>query len=101
MSFKPPVYEHRAYYVFHKVTGRIAYSHRFLTIAGDDTLHRRYTAQSIVSDAAKHSGMPEADLDVLTETGLPPQGGWISGVDVASKKLIRTAAPPPLRGQRR
>jgi hypothetical protein len=38
MSFQPPQYEHCAYYVFHKTTGQIVHSHRFMTLAGDDSV---------------------------------------------------------------
>jgi hypothetical protein len=95
MSFKPPAYEHRAYYVFHKGTGRIAYSHRLLTIAGDDTVSRRFNERSMVSEAARQSGVAESDLDVMVETGASPQPGWIAGVDVKSRKLIRASSPRP------
>jgi hypothetical protein len=91
MSFKPPAYEHRAYYVFHKASGRIAYSHRFLTIAGDDSVLKRFNEQSMLREAAKHAGCPETELEILTETGVP-QGGRIAGVDIQSKKLIRAAS---------
>jgi hypothetical protein len=99
MSFKPPVYEHCAYYVFHKATGQIVHSHRFLTLAGDDTVMRRVSAHSIIAEASKHSGQPETVLDVLVETGPPKERGWIAGVDVKLKKLIIAASPSPMRGR--
>ena len=96
MSFKPPVYEHRVYYVFHKTTGQIVHSHRFMTIAGDDTVLKRFTERSILAEASKHSGHSEADLDLLVETSPPKGQGWIAGVDVKSKKLIVAASPSPM-----
>ena len=93
MSFKPPKYEHRAYYVFRKASGQIVHSHRLLTIAGDDTVSKRFTEHSIIAEAAKHSDQSEKDLDVLVETGPPKTHGWIAGVDVRSRKLIVGDSP--------
>jgi len=93
MAFQPPVYDHRAYYIFDKSTGRIVHSHRFITIRGDDTLVSQISEDSLIAEAAASSGEAASNLGVHLEIGGPRKTGHIAGYDLQSRQLIIEERP--------